>query len=212
MTPATATPSEEITRSLAVKRNNALTALAVGGALALFAARAYGFGLYGAGVLFGFLAGLVYANAFEYVLHRFLLHWGHGFLVGRHALHHDSASTPQEARYVNFATSPWVVVLLFASNALPVFAVEQLLHLGLAPGMLAGFTVYYVLYEEIHWRMHLGGWLPAWLQAARRHHMLHHGGFEGRYNVFLPLCDWIFQRRQWKRSPSGPAGPTTTRY
>jgi len=212
VTPATGTSSEEITRSLAIKRNNALTALASGGALAAFAARAYGFGSFGSGALYGFLAGLLYANLFEYVLHRYLLHWGHGFLVGRHALHHDSAGTPQEARYVNFATSPWVVVLLFASNALPVFAVEQLLHLGLAPGMLAGFTVYYVLYEEIHWRMHLGGWLPAWLQAARRHHMLHHGGFEGRYNVFLPLCDWIFQRHQWKRSPSGPAGPTTTRY
>jgi hypothetical protein len=32
--------------------------------------------------------------------------------------------------------------------------------------------------------------------------MMHHGGFEGRYNVFLPLCDWIFQRRHWKDSPA----------
>ena len=207
--PATGTSSEEISRSLAIKRNNALTALAVGGALAAFAARTDGFGPFGSGALYGFLAGLLYANLFEYVLHRYLLHWGSGFLAGQHALHHNSAGTPQEARYVNFASSPWVVVLLFASNAMPVFAVEWLFHLGLAPGMLAGFTIYYVLYEEIHWRMHLGGWLPSWLQAARRHHMLHHGGFEGRYNVFLPLCDWIFQRRQWKR---GAAGPTTTRH
>ena len=204
MTPAPGTSSAEITRSRAVKRNNALTALAVGGALAAFTARSSGFGPYGTGALYGLLAGLVYANLFEYVLHRYLLHWGHGFLVGRHALHHDSAGTPTEARYVNFATSPWVVVLLFASNALPVFALEGLLHLGLAPGMLAGFTVYYILYEEIHWRMHLGGWLPAWLQAARHHHMLHHGGLEGRYNVFLPLCDWIFQRGAWKRSAPTP--------
>ncbi len=203
MTPATGTSSEEITRSLAIKRNNALTALASGGGLAVIAARAYGFGrLNGADVFYGLLVGLVYANLFEYVLHRYLLHWGHGFLVGRHALHHDSAGTPQEARYVNFATSPWVVVLLFASNALPVFAAEWLFRLGLAPGMLASFTVYYILYEEIHWRMHLGGWLPDWLRAARHHHMLHHGGFEGRYNVFLPLCDWLFQRHQWKRGAS----------
>jgi len=209
VTPVTAAAPEEIARSRAVKRNNALTALAAGGALAAFAARAGDFGPHGAGVFYGLLAGLLYANLFEYVLHRYLLHWGHGFLVGRHALHHDSAGTPQEARYVNFATSPWVVVLLFASNALPVFVLEWLLDLGWAPGMLAGFTVYYILYEEIHWRMHLGGWLPAWLQPARRHHMLHHGGFEGRYNVFLPLCDWTFQRRQWKRGASGPTGHTT---
>ena len=207
--PAPGTSSEEITRSRAVKRNNALTALAAGGALVALAARTGGFGPYSTGALYGLLAGLLYANLFEYILHRYLLHWGHGFLVGRHALHHDSAGTPQEARYVNFATSPWVVVLLFASNALPVFAVEWLFHLGLAPGMLAAFTVYYILYEETHWRMHLGGWLPRWMNAARHHHMLHHGGFEGRYNVFLPLCDWIFQRREWKRGASGP-GPTTT--
>lgn len=207
MAPATGTSSEEITRSLAVKRNNALTALAAGGALAVFAARAYGFGRPGwapSGLLLGLVAGLVYANSFEYVLHRYLLHWGHGFLVGRHALHHDSAGTVQEPRYVNFATSPWVVVLLFAVNALPVLAVEHLLHLGLAAGMFAGFTIYFVLYEEIHWRFHLGGWLPDWLQAARRHHMLHHGGFEGRYNVFLPLCDWIFQRHEGKRGAPTP--------
>ena len=207
MTSRAGTSSEEISRSLAIKRRNALTALATGGALAVFAAGTYGFGPHGAGAFYGVLAGLLYANLFEYVLHRYLLHWGSGFLAGRHALHHNSAGTPEEPRYVNFATSPWVVVLLFASNALPVFAVEQLFHLGAAPGMLAGFTVYYILYEEIHWRMHLGGWLPRWMQTASHHHMLHHGGFEGRYNVFLPLCDWIFQRRQWKSGASG--NPTT---
>jgi dihydroceramide fatty acyl 2-hydroxylase len=196
-----ANDSPEIIRSRAIKRRNALTALVTGGLLAAYGARVYGLGQpRGLGILYGILAGLLYANLFEYALHRYPLHWGSGFLAGRHALHHDSEGTPEEARYVNFATSPWVVVLLFVANALPVFVVERLLHLGLAPGMLAAFTAYYILYEEIHWRMHLGGWLPSWLQAARHHHMLHHGGFEGRYNVFLPLCDWIFQRRHWKSS------------
>jgi hypothetical protein len=36
--------------------------------------------------------------------------------------------------------------------------------------------------------------------GARKHHMLHHGGFEGRYNVFLPVCDWIFHRSAWKQA------------
>jgi hypothetical protein len=202
---------EEIRRSLAVKRRNAWTSLFTGGMMAVWAARVYGFGPYGAGALYGLLAGLLYANLFEYVLHRYVLHWGDGFLVGQHALHHNSAGTPEEPRYVNFASSPWVVVLLFAANAVPVFAIEQFFHLGLAPGMLAGFTAYYILYEEIHWRMHLGGWLPGWMRSARHHHMLHHGGFEGRYNVFLPLCDWIFQRREWKGAAPGPR-PTTPRY
>jgi hypothetical protein len=196
-----ANPSPEIVRSRAIKRRNAFTAVATGGLLAFYAARTHGLGApHGLGIFCGLAAGLLYANLFEYVLHRYPLHWGSGFLAGRHALHHDSEGTPEEARYVNFATSPWVVVLLFVANALPVFGIERLFHVGLAAGMLAAFTAYYILYEEIHWRMHLGGWLPGWLQAARRHHMLHHGGQEGRYNVFLPLCDWVFQRRRWKES------------
>jgi hypothetical protein len=160
----------------------------------------WGAGPYATGILYGFIAGLFYANLFEYVLHRYILHWHDGFLARQHALHHDTAGTPDEPRYVNFASSPWVVVLLFVSNALPVFTLESVSHLGIAPGMIIAFTSYYIVYEEIHWRMHLGGWLPGWLQKTRRHHMLHHGEFEGRYNVFLPVCDWIFQRRFWKEN------------
>jgi hypothetical protein len=193
--------SAEVARAHRVKRRNAITALLSGSILAAvvlelvhFDARELDPLRLGA----GFLAGVLYANGFEYVLHRFFLHWGQGFLVQRHGLHHDTAGAAEEPRYVNFATSPWVVVLVFALNALPVFALELFLHVGLAVGIFAGFTLYFIAYEEIHWRFHLGGWLPGWLRAARNHHMLHHGGFEGRYNVFLPIFDWIFHRSAWK--------------
>jgi Fatty acid hydroxylase superfamily len=195
--------SAEIARARRVKRVNAITALLTG---VLFAALALKLTPFESGafdplhLVAGFLAGLVYANAFEYVLHRFFLHWGEGFLVQRHGLHHDTAGAPEEPRYVNFATSPWVVMLVFVLNALPVLALEFFLRVGLAVGIFAGFTVYFIAYEEIHWRFHLGGWLPGWLHAARTHHMLHHGGFEGRYNVFLPIFDWVFQRRSWKQN------------
>ena len=191
----------EIARARRVKRVNAITALLIGSILATLVLKLVGFDGRAFDPLHlaaGFVAGLLYANAFEYVLHRFFLHWGEGFLVQRHGLHHDTAGAPEEPRYVNFATSPWVVVLVFVLNALPVLALELFLHLGLAVGILAGFTLYFIAYEEIHWRFHLGGWLPGWLRATRNHHMLHHGGFEGRYNVFLPIFDWIFQRGTWK--------------
>lgn len=195
--------SAEIARAGTVKRRNAITALLIGSFVVVlilelvpFEGRAFD----PLRVVAGFLAGLVYANAFEYVLHRFFLHWGQGFLVQRHGLHHDTAGAPEEPRYVNFATSPWVVVLVFVLNALPVLALELFLRPGLAVGILSGFTLYFIAYEEIHWRFHLGGWLPVWLRAARHHHMLHHGGFEGRYNVFLPLFDWIFQRSAWRQN------------
>jgi hypothetical protein len=195
--------SAEIARARRVKRVNAITAFLTGVLLATLAIELLPFA---AGafdplhIVAGFLAGLLYANAFEYVLHRFFLHWGEGFLVQRHGLHHDTAGAPEEPRYVNFATSPWVVVLVFVLNAIPVFALELFLHAGLSVGILGGFTLYFIAYEEIHWRFHLGGWLPGWLRAAKHHHMLHHGGFEGRYNVFLPIFDWVFQRRAWKQN------------
>ena len=101
---------------------------------------------------------------YEYVLHRFFLHWGNGFLVQRHALHHNSTGTAEEPRYVNFATSPLVVVALFVGNAVPFFLLDHFLHADLAAGALVAFTIYYLLYEEVHWRFHLGGWLPHWMQ------------------------------------------------
>jgi hypothetical protein len=193
--------SAEVARAHRVKRRNAITAFLSGSILAAVVLELVHFDsreLDPPRLVAGFLAGVLYANGFEYVLHRFFLHWGEGFLVQRHGLHHDTAGAAEEPRYVNFATSPWVVVLVFVLNALPVFALEFFLHTGLAPGIFAGFTLYFIAYEEIHWRFHLGGWLPGWLRAARNHHMLHHGGFEGRYNVFLPIFDWIFHRSAWR--------------
>jgi hypothetical protein len=204
-----------IARGLIVKRNNAITAIATGAMLAAVSfawpgAAARSFSAASVVMTFcgGLVIGLLYANGFEYTLHRFLLHWGDGFLVKRHALHHDSAGAPDEARYVNFATSPLVVVLVFAVNASLVFLLDRLLRArgifypGLIPGIFAGFTCYFVAYEEMHWRIHFGGWMPRWLRFARRHHMLHHGGFDGRNNVFLPIFDWIFEHRAWKQSRS----------
>lgn len=188
----------EMARGMAVKRRNAITAVLTGGLLALLAARADRFQVTSWNLLGGLLVGLLYANLYEYVLHRFLLHWGNGFLVQRHALHHNSTGAPNEPRYVNFATAPLVVVALFVGNAIPFFLLDHFLHARLAPGALFAFTVYYLLYEEVHWRFHLGGWLPHWMQPARQHHLRHHGDFEGRYNVFLPVCDWIFHRHDWK--------------
>jgi Fatty acid hydroxylase superfamily len=197
-----ASRSAEIARARSVKRRNAITAFLSGSILAAVVLELVHFDsreLDPLRFVAGFLAGVLYANGFEYVLHRFFLHWGEGFLVQRHGLHHDTAETAEEEpRYVNFATSPWVVVLVFVLNALPVFVLEFFFRSGFAAGIFVGFTLYFIAYEEIHWRFHLGGWLPGWLRAARNHHMLHHGGFEGRYNVFLPIFDWVFHRSAWR--------------
>src|SRR6202047_3438257 len=165
--------SAAVARAHRVKRRNAITALLSGSILVAVVLELVHFDsreLDPLRLVLGFLAGVLYANAFEYVLHRFFLHWGEGFLVQRHGLHHDSAGAAEEPRYVNFATSPWVVVLVFVLNAPPVVAAGYFLGAGIACGMLAGFTAYFIAYEEIHWRIHFGGWLPGWMRFARRHH------------------------------------------
>src|SRR5262249_46719453 len=126
--------------------------------------------------------------------HRFLLHSFEQGLGHYHMVHHSTWGTPDEPLYVNFAKNPLIVVLVFTMNALPLVALEYLLRMGFAPGMMVGFVVYYIAYEEIHWRIHLGGWLPSWLEPARGHHLTHHAVAEERFNIFLPLFDWLFGR------------------
>lgn len=169
-----------------IKRQNALTALAFGSLLAA-----------GGGAItpphlvasvWGLLAGFVYANLFEYVLHRFILHAREGLLAQTHGVHHSTWRAPDEPLYVNFARSPWVVILLFAGNGLPVLAVEWLLQLGFASAAITAFVLYFIAVEEIHWRIHIGE-LPAWLEFARRHHLRHHTRGDAGFNVYLPLFD-----------------------
>jgi len=37
----------------------------------------------------------------------------------------------------------------------------------------------------------MGGWLPRWVRPAARHHLRHHARDDGRFNVFLPIFDWM---------------------
>lgn len=179
-----------IARGRVIKRVNAFTAVLCGAlpAVAL-------------GVLFpvtlgrwfvGLVAGLLWANWFEYAYHRFLLHLPGTFFGRRHLGHHASVGTPTEAEHVNFGSSPVWVVALFAINGLPILAAHFLLGLGIAPGILLAFAVYYIVVEEIHWRIHLGEWLPPGLWGARAYHLEHHMCPKARFNIFLPLCDMLF--------------------
>jgi hypothetical protein len=146
-----------------------------------------------AGLLLGFLAGLLYANAFEYCVHRFLLHSGDGFFCKQHMVHHATMNAPEGPRYVNFSRNPLGVVALFLANGVPFLLLEWMTHSAWTAGMFASFAIYYMAFEEIHWRSHMGGWLPKWLRPATRHHLLHHAHDTDRFNVFLPLVDWLLR-------------------
>lgn len=193
-------PSDDVIRAetkaegLRTKRNNLIAAASSGAGLAAISLWLFPHSL--AAIQGGFVIGFFYANGFEYFLHRFILHGPRGFFRQEHIVHHATLNSPEIARYVNFSRNPWGVVALFIANAAPFLLAQWYFRNGWTAGVFAGFAVYYVLFEEIHWRMHMGGWLPKWLRPAARHHLLHHAQESERFNVFLPIFDWIVGRAQ----------------
>jgi hypothetical protein len=190
-------PSDDAIRTAAnaqglrIKRNNLIAAFLSGLTLLLISIKFFPHSTSAMGFLFGIVAGFVYANGFEYCLHRFLLHAGRGIFSQQHMVHHATLQSPDAARYVNFSSNPWGVVALFYANAVPFLALQWIFHGGWVAGVFPSFALYYMAFEEIHWRTHMGGWLPKWLRPSARHHMLHHAHATGRFNVFLPIFDWV---------------------
>lgn len=172
------------------KRNNAITALLCGfvPALSLAAHHPPTWERW----LIGLIVGVIWGNGFEYAYHRYLLHRPRSSFSTGHREHHAQVGHPEEAEHVNLGRSPLDIVLMFTINGIPMVLFDFLLHLGIAPGIFAAWTIYLITAEEIHWRIHMSGWLPASLQFARAYHMAHHDIPTSRYNIFLPLFDWLF--------------------
>jgi len=142
--------------------------------------------------LIGLVAGFLWANFFEYSLHRWILHVPGTYAFEGHLLHHASIGMAQEPLHVNLGGKAIFVVMMFAGNGAPVVAADWLLHWGFAPGVLVSFSLYFFLTEEIHWRFHMGGWLPSWLDRARARHMAHHDRPDRDYAIFWSLFDRAF--------------------
>jgi hypothetical protein len=181
--------SETKAQGLRIKRNNLLAAASSGSVLAGISLWFFPHSV--PGIFGGFVLGFLYANGFEYCLHRFILHGPRGFFREQHIVHHATLNSPEAARYVNFSSNPWGVVALFFANGAPFLFLQWIFRNGWTAGVFVGFAIYYVAFEEIHWRMHMGGWLPKWLRPAARHHLLHHAQESDRFNVFLPIFDWL---------------------
>jgi hypothetical protein len=187
MTPDDVIRSETKAQGLRIKRNNLLAATASGAVLAAISLRFFPHSV--PAILGGFVIGFIYANGFEYCLHRFILHGSRGFFRQEHIVHHTTLNSPEVARYVNFSSNPWGVVALFLANAAPFLLLQWYFRNRWTAGVFVGFAIYYLAFEEIHWRMHMGGWMPKWLRPAARHHLLHHAHDSDRFNVFLPIFD-----------------------
>lgn len=146
------------------------------------------------------LLGLIWGNVFEYAYHRWLLHHPRNPLGTGHREHHARIGTPEAPEHIALADSPQNVFLLFAANSIPALLICLLTGLwAILSGVFIGWMVYLISAEEFHWRIHMNGWLPASLQFARAYHLSHHDVPNSRYNVFLPLCDFLMGSTELRR-------------
>src|SRR6202521_4128379 len=140
--------AERKAQGLRIKRNNLLAAVLSGAVLVWISLRFFPYSI--ASILGGFALGFVYANGFEYCLHRFLLHAGRGIFSQQHMVHHNTLNSPEAARYVNFSSNPWGGVALFFANAIPFLVLQWVFrrHDAWVAGVFASFAIYYVAFEE----------------------------------------------------------------
>jgi hypothetical protein len=182
--------SSSLVKGRRLKRNNAVTALLLGALPGVLLSRITHPVVFD--WIVGIAIGLLWANAFEYFYHRFLLHCPRSSFGRGHLLHHSTVGRPEEPEHLPFGSSPLYIAVLFAVNGLLAASLGWLLHIRVAPGILAGFSAYLILVEEIHWRIHMGEWLPSFLETTREYHMAHHDIPDGRFNVFFPVFDYLF--------------------
>lgn len=175
----------------AKKRNNAIVA-ALAGAVPAVILSSYFPGNWQRWVL-GMVMGLVWGNAFEYAYHRWLLHLPGSSLGKGHLEHHASVGTLEEPEHVSLGKSPLRIALLFFINGIVAVLLDIALGLRITPGIFLGWAAYLITAEEIHWRIHMNGWLPPGLRFAHSYHMRHHDVPDSRYNVFLPLFDFLLR-------------------
>jgi len=171
------------------KRNNAIAAVLSGAIPGVILA--FCFSVTWERWLIGLVVGLIWGNAFEYAYHRWLLHRPRSLFARGHLEHHANVGTPEEPEYISLGKSPAHTALLFALNGTIAILIDLLLGLRITSGIFIGWTVYLVTTEEIHWRIHMDKWLPPGLRFARAYHMQHHDLPNSRYNVFLPLFDFL---------------------
>jgi sterol desaturase/sphingolipid hydroxylase (fatty acid hydroxylase superfamily) len=191
------------------KRKNAIAALFCGAVPALLLSFYSGSAASWELWLLGFIGGLIWGDAFEYVYHRWLLHRPRSPLGTGHHEHHAQIGTAEEAEHVALISSPLNILLLFVINGVPAFLVASRIGFrGILSGVFIGWTVYLIVTEEIHWRIHMSGWLPPGFRFARAYHLCHHDIPNSRYNVFLPLFDLLFGSTGRRRGkvPVQPAG------
>jgi hypothetical protein len=155
-------------------------------------------------------AALVFANGFEWLVHRGPLH--HPFppriAYNRHTLTHHAAFSAGDMSVRSWRELRIVLFPLYALPALQLLIapVAALLWWTLGRNVAGLFLLaaafYYLLYEVLHLSYHLpeDHALARWplVRRLKRHHQRHHDPSvmtAGNFNVSIPLFDWLLGTR-----------------
>jgi hypothetical protein len=146
-----------------------------------------------------FILGLLYANAGEWVMHKYILHaLGRkpGSFWAYHWYEHHAVCTKNgmlDLGYQNMVLTTWNT----QSKEIVVLGLIILLHLPLfvfLPGFVAAVYLSLMLYYYRHRKAHLD---PVWAQKHLAWHYDHHMGGNASANwcVTWPWCDYLLRTR-----------------
>ena len=167
-----------------------------------------------------FIASIVYASIFEWILHKYWMHKPIGIFgmkirypFEKHALTHHKIFKADHSYHLQKDEDKWTIPMawwngpiLILVASLPWIGFDYLFSflfpyffsfrfMAIIPTLT--ISAYYGTYEYLHWCMHLPkkrrlekSWLFWFLNG---HHILHHRYMDMNYNVVLPIADILFQ-------------------
>ena len=159
------------------------------------------YGALSVGAIVGFVvAGFALWSLTEYLLHRFVFHWGeNGGAFGRrvhfllHGVHHDYPNDKTRLVMPLGASIPIAILFWGIFHGLIGTTYGDPLYVGMGIG--------YLVYDFTHYSVHHFKQRTAFGKWLRRHHMVHHfADHEGGFGVSSPLWDHVFGTMPHKKS------------
>ena len=149
-----------------------------------------------------FILALVYANLFEYVMHRWLMHRLRGFVKRDHMLHHSvfrgdehyQVLRSEDRDFILFEW--WQAPVIIGSHMPALWGIGLLIGWPVMWPSALALAAYFAAYEYLHWCMHnpIGRLVErtALFRYLDANHKLHHGRPRINFNVVCPLADLLF--------------------
>ena len=153
-------------------------------------------------------AAFLFANFFEWWIHRYVMHRPVKGLMGiykRHTLAHhqfftESVSTIDDSRDFRITFfPPYALVVFICMTAAGAWVVNAIWSANAAWLLLCTTTGVYLNYELFHWGCHVRDdriirRIP-FMNTIRRHHIAHHNQsimMARNMNLTYPIADWLF--------------------